>query len=96
MAAGAVNGPRLLFEAASRHAMLHPDRPAQDDRLCPSPVADLCGECLREAFLTDDTGAQDWTARPTSLREYRGTDWPAPVAAVFPHRAAAPWHPFQN
>ncbi|MER7688298.1 hypothetical protein [Streptomyces sp. NPDC097610] len=95
-AARAVDWPRLLFEAASRHALLHPDRPAQDDRQYPSPVADLCGDCLREAFLADDTGAQDWTARPASPREHSGTDWPAIVAAVFPHRAAASWHPFQN
>lgn len=93
---GAVNWPRMLFEAASRHALLHPDRPAEDDQQYPSPVAGLCGECLREAFLADDTGAQDWTARPASPREHRGTDWPAIVAAVFPHRAAAHWHPFQN
>ncbi|MFM9462659.1 hypothetical protein ACKI1K_07370 [Streptomyces scabiei] len=94
--AGAVNWPRLLFEAACRHALLHPDRPAEDDQHYPSPVADLCGECLREAFLAADTGAQDWTARPASPREYLSTDWPAIVAAVFPHRAAARSHPFQN
>ncbi|MFJ8752052.1 hypothetical protein ACIREO_22380 [Streptomyces sp. NPDC102441] len=95
-AAGAVNWPRLLFEAASRHMLLHPDRLVEDDRQHPSPVADLCGECFREAILADDTGAQDWTARPASPREHRGTDWPAIVAAVLPHRAAAHWHSFQN
>ncbi|MGW1615675.1 hypothetical protein ACWCQZ_40750 [Streptomyces sp. NPDC002285] len=91
-----VNWPRLLFEAASRHIRLHPDITAEDDPQYPAHVDGVCGECLREAFLADDTGAQNWDARPVSPREHRDTDWPSIVAAVFRHRAAAHWHPFKD
>lgn len=94
--AAAVNWQRLLFEAASRHALLHPDRSAEDDAQYAAPVTGLCGECLREAFLADDTGAQDWAARPEAPRGQPGLDWPATVASVLPYRAAAAWHPFEK
>ncbi|MFJ6437861.1 hypothetical protein [Streptomyces sp. NPDC091416] len=94
--AEAVNWPRLLFEAASRHMRLHPGLEAEDDPLFPAPVDGVCGECLHEAFLADDTGGQNWASRPTAPREHLDTDWPAIVAAVFPHRASAHWHPFQD
>lgn len=90
----AVDWPRLLREASFRHDTVHPGREtrAEDWNL----ATGVCGECLAEALLADDMGAQDWKRTPTIPREHDRTDWPAIVARNFPHRQAAHWHPYKE
>ncbi|GHB91667.1 hypothetical protein GCM10010306_103610 [Streptomyces umbrinus] len=90
----AVDWPRLLREASFRHDTVHPDH-KPDDRDW-SPATGVCGECLAEALLADDRGAQDWERTPTIPREHAITDWPALVARHFHHREAALWHPYKE
>ncbi|MEU3042244.1 hypothetical protein ACFWC2_14475 [Streptomyces diastaticus] len=89
----AVDWPRLLREASFRHDIVHPDQePSAEDW---SPATGVCGECLAEAMLADDLGAQDWERKPTIPREHSSTDWPATVARTFDHREGAGWHPYK-
>ena len=87
-----VDWPRLLREASLRHDTVHPDhKPADRDW---NMATGVCGECLAEAMLADDMGAQDWERTPVSPREHQDTDWPALVVKHFHHRSAA--HPFKD
>lgn len=89
----AVDWPRLLREASFRHDAVHPDyEPSAEDW---NLATGVCGECLAEAMLADDMGAQDWKRTPTIPREYSFTDWPATVARTFHHRDRAHWHPYK-
>ena len=89
-----VDWPRLLREASFRHDTVHPD--LKPDGRDWSLASGVCGECLAEAMLADDMGAQDWDRTPTAPREQEDTDWPALVVKHFPHRETALWHPFKE
>lgn len=89
----AVDWPRLLREASFRHDTVHPDHePSAEDW---NLATGVCGECLAEALLADDMGAQDWKRTPTIPRGHGSTDWPATVARTFHHRDRAHWHPYK-
>ncbi|MEU0949850.1 hypothetical protein ABZ379_45420 [Streptomyces canus] len=90
----AIDWPRLLREASFRHSSVHPDRELTDREW--NLATGVCGQCLAEALLADDVGAQTWVRHPATPREHQHIDWPAVVAHNLPHRAAAHWHPFQN
>jgi hypothetical protein len=90
----AVDWSRLLREAAYRHDTVHPDH--EPDARDWSPATGVCGECLAEALLAADTGAQNWERTPSTPRERDATDWPATVARNFHHREAAHWHPYRD
>ncbi|WP_327594669.1 hypothetical protein [Streptomyces chartreusis] len=92
--ARAIDWPRLLREASSRHIRLHPDK-----KLDPrdwSAAENVCGECLEEALLADDIGAPDWERHPTAPREHANTDWPTAVHANLRYRKRAHWHPYME
>lgn len=89
-----VNWDRLLSEASSRHLRLHPDKPQDVSYWTYSEG--VCGECIAEALLNDDTGAPNWEQHPTSPRKFQATDWPAVVAENITHRAVARDVPIQD
>ncbi|MEY9842498.1 hypothetical protein [Streptacidiphilus sp. EB103A] len=93
--ARAVDWPRLLTEAASRHLVVHPDLEPDDRHWNPAAGA-VCGECLCEALLADDRGAPNWRDHPVSPREQPHTDWPRVVADNLHHRAASHYHPYRD
>jgi hypothetical protein len=92
--ARALDFPRLLREASFRHEIIHPDYEpsAQDWNL----ATGVCGECLREALLAEDMGAQDWKTHPSTPIRHGRTDWPTIVAEELEHRSAAHWHPYKD
>lgn len=92
--AAALDWPRLLAEASARHLILHPER--EPDHQWGEEVEGVCGECLHEAFLNDDTGFAQWHLHPDSPREHADLDWPSVVARNLPHRSASRWHAYQN
>lgn len=80
----AVDWPRLLMEAAWRHAELHPDR-KESDRYW-SEAAGVCGECLAESMLATRTGSPDWERHPAAELTRQAVDWPSVVASSLQHR----------
>ncbi|MFF2571165.1 hypothetical protein [Streptomyces sp. NPDC058084] len=90
--AGAVNWPRLLAEASWRHSTLHEqtaedeDRPAGEGTPWSCHARGVCGECLRHALLSPETGAHRWEDRPDVPLTRTDLDWPAVVAAALGHR----------
>lgn len=90
----AVNWERLLMEAYWRHMRLHEDK-APEERWQPT-TSEVCGECLREALLAEDRGAQDWDKHPSTPLRHEKTDWPTIVAEELEHRSAAHWHPYKD
>ncbi|WP_328491215.1 hypothetical protein [Streptomyces zaomyceticus] len=91
----AVDWPRLLVEASWRHMHLHPDRKETLLRY-QSEAAGVCGECLAEALLQENTGAPDWERQPTAELRHQAVDWAAIVAAVLPHRRGALEHQYRT
>jgi hypothetical protein len=92
--AQAVNWDRLLMEAYWRHQRLHEDKETEE-RWQPT-TSETCGECLREALLADDMGAQDWDRRPSTPMTRQKLDWPTVVAEELEHREVATWHPYKD
>ncbi|MFD5878444.1 hypothetical protein [Streptomyces yangpuensis] len=90
--AAAVNWPRLLLEASMRHSTLHEetaedeDRPAGQGTPWESHARGVCGECLRHALLSPETGAHRWDRNPDVHLTREQLDWAPLVAAALPHR----------
>jgi hypothetical protein len=96
--ARAVNWDRLLMEAYWRHMRMHEDEvpdEVPDERWQPT-TSEVCGECLREALLAEDRGAQDWDKHPSTPLRHNKTDWPTIVAEELEHRSVATWHPYKD
>lgn len=92
--ARAVNWDRLLMEAHWRHMELHPDHKAED-RYQPT-ASEVCGECLREALLSEERYTPDWKRHPSKPLEHDNTDWPTIVSEELEHRSASTWHPYKD
>ncbi|MER6253705.1 hypothetical protein ABT224_20345 [Streptomyces sp. NPDC001584] len=94
--AAAVNWPRLLLEASMRHSTLHEetiedeDRPAGQGTPWESHARGVCGECLRHALLSPETGAHYWGKDPDVPLTRENLDWAPTVAAALPHRRTHP------
>jgi hypothetical protein len=88
----AVDWPRLLMEAAWRHAELHPER-KESERYW-SEATGVCGECLAEAMLATRTGSPDWERNPAAELTRQSVDWPAVVAASLQHRRSPVSHQY--
>ncbi|MEU2453846.1 hypothetical protein ABZ605_27685 [Streptomyces sp. NPDC012765] len=94
--AAAVDWPRLLAEAAMRHSFIHThtledeDRPAGQGTRWECSARGVCGECLRHALLTDETGAHRWDKAPDVPLTREHLDWAPTVAAALPHRHTHP------
>lgn len=80
----AIDWPRLLMDAAWRHAELHPDRKERD--WYRSEATGVCGECLAEALLTTRTGSPNWERHPAAELTRQAVDWPSVVGASLQHR----------
>lgn len=80
----AVEWDRLLMWAAWRHMELHPDRKETGDYW--SEATNVCGECLREALLSQALGAPDWKQQPSAELTRAGVDWAAVIAESYKHR----------
>ncbi|MFI5990332.1 hypothetical protein ACIBAC_00560 [Streptomyces sp. NPDC051362] len=91
----AVDWRRLLVEASWRHMQLHPDRVETLDRY-KSEAAEVCGECLAEAFLQENVGAPDWGREPNADIRHQATDWPAAVAEALQHRRGRIEHQYRT
>ncbi|WP_435245199.1 hypothetical protein [Streptomyces tendae] len=93
--AAAVNWPRLLLEASWRHATIHmktaedEKRPAGEGTPWESDVRGVCGECLRHALLSPETGAHHWEDRPDVPLTRTDLDWAPVAAAALGHRQTA-------
>ncbi|MER0443140.1 hypothetical protein ABR738_00865 [Streptomyces sp. Edi4] len=91
----AVNWPRLLLEASWRHATLHEktaedeQRPAGEGTPWECSVRGVCGECLRHALLSPETGAHPWEDRPDVPLTRTDLDWAPVTAAALGHRRTA-------
>lgn len=91
----AVDWPRLLVEASWRHMRLHPDR--EETRLrYQSEAENVCGECLAEALLQENTGAPDWEREPSAEIRHQGVDWAAAVAQVLQYRRGPVKHEYRT
>jgi hypothetical protein len=90
----AIDWARLLREASFRHMHLHPDFKEPDRNW--NAASGVCGECLREALLADERGAQDWEKHPSTPLAHEKTDWPTVVSEELEHRNAAHWHPYKD
>lgn len=94
--AAAVNWPRLLLEASMRHSALHEetfedeDRPAGQGTQWESHARGVCGECLRHALISPETGAHRWREEPDVPLTREHLDWAPAVAAALPHRRTHP------
>jgi hypothetical protein len=90
--ARAVNWPRLLAEASYRHSTLHLEtaedekRRAGDGTPYECEVFGVCGECLRHALLTPETGAHNWAKNPDVPITRSDLDWASTVAAGIGYR----------
>ncbi|MDX3260789.1 hypothetical protein PV336_16330 [Streptomyces sp. MI02-2A] len=91
--AAAVNWDRLLMEAHWRHVELHPDK--IEDRYQPT-APEVCGECLREALLSEEPYTPDWGKYPTTPLTRQKLDWPTVVSEELEHRSVATWHPYKD
>ncbi|MEU5748282.1 hypothetical protein ABZ804_22420 [Streptomyces sp. NPDC047726] len=91
----AVDWPRLLVEASWRHMRLHPDRTEERLRY-QSEARHVCGECLAEALLQENTGAPDWERQPYAELRHQAVDWAAIVAEVLPHRQGTIEHQYRT
>ncbi|MFH8295110.1 hypothetical protein [Streptomyces sp. NPDC018059] len=91
----AVDWPRLLFEASHRHHTLHMETVADEERRAGEgtkwdcDVRGVCGECLRHALLSPETGAHRWEDRPEVPLTRTDLDWAPVVAAALGHRRSA-------
>ncbi len=92
--AKAVSWDRLLMEASFRHNALHSDK--EQDKHFWNLAKGVCGECLREALLAEDRGAQDWGEHPSTPLTHEKFDWPTAVAEELEHRSVATWHPYKD
>ncbi|MGW1496127.1 hypothetical protein [Streptomyces sp. NPDC002402] len=90
--AAAVNWPRLLAEASWRHSTLHEktledeDRPAGDGTPWECHARGVCGECLRHALLSPETGAHRWQDHPDVPLTRQGLDWAKTVTDTIGYR----------
>jgi hypothetical protein len=91
--AAAVDWERLLEEAYWRHQDLHEDFEPEPRR---STTKDVCGECLREALLTDERYSPNWERHPSTPLTRQKVDWPSIVAANLKYREDARWHPYKD
>jgi hypothetical protein len=92
--ASAVDWERLLEEAYWRHGEAHEeDWKPQDRRVT---TADVCGECLREALLSEQRYSPNWGEHPSTPLTRQKLDWPQVVADVLQYRAVANWHPYKE
>lgn len=91
----AVDWRRLLVEASWRHETLHPDH---EESLLKyrSEVKGVCGECLAEALLQENTGAPDWEREPDAEMRHQAVDWAAIVAEVLKHRRGTIEHKYRT
>lgn len=92
--ARAVDWDRLLMEAHWRHMELHPDHETEDRYQPTAP--EVCGECLREALLSEERYTPNWERSPTTPLTRQKLDWPTIVAEELEHRDAATWHPYKD
>ncbi|QFG13302.1 hypothetical protein SEA_GILGAMESH_110 [Streptomyces phage Gilgamesh] len=91
----AVDWPRLLVEASWRHMTLHPDR--KEERLrYQSEAAGVCGECIAEALLQENTGAPDWEREPDAELRHQAVDWAAIVHNTLQHRRGTIRHEYRT
>jgi hypothetical protein len=91
--AAAVDWERLLEEAYWRHGEVHPDQVPDARRVTTS---DVCGECLREALLSENRYSPNWAKHPTTPLTRQQLDWPRIVADVLPWRVVSTWHPYKD
>ncbi|MER6616370.1 hypothetical protein [Streptomyces xantholiticus] len=91
----AVDWRRLLVEASWRHMQLHPDHKETSDRYW-SEATNVCGECLAEALLQENTGAPDWERQPEAEMRHQAVDWAAIVADVLKHRRGTIEHQYRT
>ncbi|WP_327686401.1 hypothetical protein [Streptomyces sp. NBC_00467] len=91
----AVDWRRLLVEASWRHMELHPDREETLDRY-KSEAANVCGECLAEALLQENTGAPDWEREPEAELRHQDVDWLTLVAEALQHRQGVITHEYRT
>jgi hypothetical protein len=91
----AVDWRRLLVEASWRHMQLHPDRKETSDQYW-SEAANVCGECLAEALLQENTGAPDWAREPEAEMRHQAVDWAANVAEALRHRRGTIDHQYRT
>ncbi|MFE1206374.1 hypothetical protein ACFW5V_32325 [Streptomyces sp. NPDC058762] len=91
----AVDWRRLLVEASWRHMTLHPER-KETMLQYQSEAAGVCGECLAEALLQENTGAPDWEREPNAEMRHQAVDWAAVVYDTLQHRRGAIRHKYQT
>ncbi|MGW0868861.1 hypothetical protein ACWD3Z_00050 [Streptomyces sp. NPDC002740] len=90
--AAAIDWPRLLAEASWRHSTLHEEtldddkRPAGQGTPWECHVTGVCGECLRHALLSPETGAHDWAKTPDVPLNRTDVDWAGVVAESLQYR----------
>ncbi|MEU9778048.1 hypothetical protein [Streptomyces sp. NPDC047968] len=90
--AAAIDWPRLLAEASWRHSTLHEKtldnekRPAGQGTPWECHATGVCGECLRHALLTPETGAHNWEKTPDVPLTRTEADWPGVVADSLQYR----------
>jgi hypothetical protein len=92
--ASAVQWDRLLMEAHWRHMDMHPDKEKHDVYQPTAP--EVCGECLREALLSEEPYTPDWKRYPSTPLKRQKLDWPTVVAEELEHRSVATWHPYKD
>jgi hypothetical protein len=90
----AIDWRRLVVEASWRHMELHPDRKETLDRYKSEAEEVVCGECLAEALLQQETGAPDWKRHPEAKMEYQAVDWAKIVADVLQYRRGTIKHEY--
>jgi hypothetical protein len=91
----AVDWQRLLVEASWRHMLLHPDH-KEELLKYQSEAANVCGECLAEALLTQDKYTPDWERNPNAEMRQQAVDWPVVVAEVLEHRRGQIEHQYRT
>lgn len=91
--AAAVDWERLLEEAHWRHMELHPEQESDPKRIT---ADDVCGDCLREALLSEAPYSPDWERHPSTSPRRNALDWPQVVADVLKWRDVATWHPYKD
>ncbi|MGY4935874.1 hypothetical protein ACWD7T_33210 [Streptomyces sp. 900116325] len=91
----AVDWQRLLVEASWRHMRLHPDRTEKLPRH-QGEAKNVCGECLAEALLQENTGAPDWEREPNAQIRHQAVDWAAIVAETLEHRRGTIEHQYRT
>ncbi|MEU5959340.1 hypothetical protein [Streptomyces sp. NPDC047525] len=91
-----VDWRRLLVEATWRHLSLHPDHKEELNQYKSEAEDVVCGECLVEALLQENTGAPDWRREPSAAMRRQAVDWATIVADVLPYRRGAIEHQYRT